>query len=119
MFLEILLIGYSYSDSETGSSNGKKLLFYWRKFYTGADFYTGAVFVMLGKMRRGNFFVEGISTLNLFSGWGGGLTRSRFFLRRLRGRIQPKLPLSVISETVSCFGARKFHYLLKLFATEN
>ena len=42
-------------------------------------FYTGAVFLMLGKMRQGNFFLEEISTLNLFPvGWGGGLTRSRF-----------------------------------------
>ena len=34
-------------------------------------FYTGAVFLMLGKMRQGNFFLEEISTLNLFPvGWG-------------------------------------------------
>lgn len=107
-----MLIGYSYSHSETDGSNGKKLLF------SGRTFYTGAVFLMFGKMRQGNFFLEEISTLNLFPvGWGANPVP--IFLRRLRGRIQPKLPLSVISETVSCFGARKFHYLLKVFATEN
>lgn len=53
---------------------------------------SGVVFLMLGKMRQGNFFLKRIFTLKLFSGgvrWGANPVP--IFLRRLRGRIQPKL----------------------------